>query len=115
MTMISQRLVSEYSGKDAGCDVLIQRYIQLEGDINAWREQIAMDGLVFETAPGFKFAHPLLKHLLAGEKQQHYTLRELMFSVRLADFRKDEVDDVDTFLEQMTQTNRPHFGRIRGE
>jgi hypothetical protein len=115
MTVISERLRTDYSGKDAGIDVLIQRYVDLEADIATWREQITMDGLVHCTETGFKLAHPLLKILLAGEKQQHYTLRELLFAVRLTDWAKDDVDEVDTFLAQMTTANRPHFGRIRGE
>lgn len=115
MTIIAQRLLTDYSGKDAGIDVLIQRYIDLQADIQAWREQISVDGLVFTTESGFILAHPLLKLLLSAEKQQHYTLRELLFAVRLADWSKDETDDVDTFLQQMATTNRPHFGRIRGD
>jgi alpha-D-ribose 1-methylphosphonate 5-triphosphate synthase subunit PhnI len=115
MTVISQRLLTDYSGKDAGIDVLIQRYIDLEADLIAWREQIAIDGLVHKTETGFLLAHPLLKVLLTGEKQQHYTIREMLFAVRLTDWHKDDVDDVDAFLAQMETTNRPHFGRIRGE
>ena len=115
MTAISQRLRSEYSGKDAVIDVLIERYSSLESDIETWREQVAMDGLVFTTATGFILAHPLLKMLLLAEKQQHYTLRELAFSVRLVDFNKAEVDEVDTFLQNIQATNKPHFGRIRGD
>jgi hypothetical protein len=115
MTIISQRLLTDYSGKDAGIDVLIQRYVDLEADIGAWREQVGIDGLIHRTENGFLLAHPLLKILLAGEKQQHYTLRELLFAVRLADWSKDDVDEVDTFLAQMETANRPHFGRIRGD
>lgn len=114
MSIISERLRTDYSGKDAGIDVLIERYIMLEADIGAWREQINMDGLT-TTLNGFLLAHPLLKIMLAGEKQQHWTLRELLFAVRLVDWGKEDVDEVDTFLEQMAATNKPHFGRIRGE
>jgi len=54
MTVISERLRTDYSGKDAGIDVLIQRYCDLEADIGTWREQIAMDGLVHCTETGLR-------------------------------------------------------------
>lgn len=115
MTAIVQRLRSDFSGKDAGIDVLIDRYSTLEEDCDKWRTAIYADGLTHHLESGFFFAHPLIKHLLTMERLLHITLRELMFAVRLHNWGDEETDDVETFLAELERTNRPHQSKHRGD
>lgn len=102
-----QAIISEYSGKDPTLDLYVQRLVELR-EKSQVLEKHWMAEPFYEMPNGALVSHPNLKAWIELEKLIHQTCREMGFIARMVAVEKAEDDPLDTFLENLERTNRPH-------
>ena len=110
-----QAVKSEYASKHVTLDLLIERYLELSSNASQLRE-LALGEPFYTLENGTMISHPSMRPWIELEKLLHATLRELGFVARMMDAATpEEADEVDTFLENLERTNRPHRSVNRGD
>ncbi len=105
---------SEYSGRHVTLDLLLDKYAELQEVANQLK-LLFMPEPAYFLPNGTLVSHPSLKAYVEMEKLMIQTVREFARLTDMLDAKIDTMDDVDTFLESIERTNRPHRSVNRGD